>query len=229
MISKPYFQSWLGDTTQHNWYIFVNARAWNCCILCFSSLRPSEAHTHHLNISTLLQIMAFRLFGAKPLSETMRPYCQLDPEEHISINFIQISKFSFKEIHSKLSSAKVAAIFPGFNVLTLHLLEYSSTTVSISWVLMPGPITSQDRWFHMFHEEPFLLPASSHRRAGDGGGRPSSVMSLGVASVGGPSHGHPASPIVVGSLWKDTDPRSPEPLDVRGGWLWLIGVVRWTT
>ena len=64
---------------------------------------------------------------------------------------------------------------------------------------------------------------------GDGGGRPSSMMSLGVASVGGHSHGHPASPIGVGSLWEDTNPRSPEPLVVRGGWLWLIWVVRWTT
>ena len=64
---------------------------------------------------------------------------------------------------------------------------------------------------------------------GDGGGRPSSVMSLGVASVAGHPHGHPASPIGVGSLWEDTDPRSPEPLVVRGGWLWLIWVVWWTT
>ena len=64
---------------------------------------------------------------------------------------------------------------------------------------------------------------------GDGGGRPSSVMSLGVTSVGGHSHGHPASPIGVGSSWEDIDPRSPEPLVVRGGWLWLIWVVRWTT
>ena len=64
---------------------------------------------------------------------------------------------------------------------------------------------------------------------GDGGGRPSSVMSLGVTSVGGHSHGHPASPIGVGSSWENIDPRSPEPLVVRGGWLWLIWVVRWTT
>ena len=69
----------------------------------------------------------------------------------------------------------------------------------------------------------------SGRFPGDGGGRPSSVMSLGVTSVGGHSHGHPASPIGVGSSWEDIDPRSPEPLVVRGGWLWLICVVRWTT
>ena len=74
-----------------------------------------------------------------------------------------------------------------------------------------------------------LVYGSASKTAGDGGGRPSSVMSLGVASVGGHSHGHPASPIGVGSLWEDIDPRSPEPLVVRGGWLWLIWVVRWTT
>ena len=37
------------------------------------------------------------------------------------------------------------------------------------------------------------------------------MMSLGVTSVGGHSHGHPASPIGVGSSWEDIDPRSPEP------------------
>ena len=60
----------------------------------------------------------------------------------------------------------------------------------------------------------------------DGGGRPSSVMSLGVTSVGGHSHGHPASPIGVGSSWEDIDPRTPEPLVVRGvgsGWSGLYG------
>ena len=84
---------------------------------------------------------------------------------------------------------------------------------------MRGCVAYDDRW-------PWLLSSKSF---GDGGGRPSSVMSLGVTSVGGHSHGHPASPIGVGSSWEDIDPRSPEPLVVRGGWLWLIWVVRWTT
>ena len=35
--------------------------------------------------------MAWRLFGAKPLSEPMLPYCQLDPKEHILEKFY--SKF----------------------------------------------------------------------------------------------------------------------------------------
>ena len=37
--------------------------------------------------SPLVQIMACRLDGAKPLSEPMLPYYQLDPKEHISMKF----------------------------------------------------------------------------------------------------------------------------------------------
>ena len=47
--------------------------------------------------------MAWRLLGAKPLSEPMLSYCQLDPKEHISVNFyLKIKKFSFKEMHLKM-------------------------------------------------------------------------------------------------------------------------------
>ena len=38
-----------------------------------------------VNLSSLFQIMACRLIGAKPLSEPMLDYCQLDPCEHISM------------------------------------------------------------------------------------------------------------------------------------------------
>ena len=37
--------------------------------------------------SALVEIMACRLFGAKPLFEPMLTYCQLDPKEHISMIF----------------------------------------------------------------------------------------------------------------------------------------------
>ena len=105
--------------------------------------------------------------------------------------------------------------------------------------------TDEDQWQIIASLEDNVLVQISHKNntlakdilfsintlkcPGDGGGRPSSVMSLGVTSVGGHSHGHPASPIGVGSSWEDIDPRSPEPLVVRGGWIWLIWVVRWTT
>ena len=43
--------------------------------LPFNSLRPSDAYMRQCNIPPLLQIMACRLFGAKPLSEAMLEYC----------------------------------------------------------------------------------------------------------------------------------------------------------
>ena len=51
------------------------------------SLRPSDAYMHQYNIPTLVQIMACRLFGTKPLSDPILPYCQLHPKEHISVKF----------------------------------------------------------------------------------------------------------------------------------------------
>ena len=70
------------------------------CVSGFNSLRLSYIYMHQENIPTLLQIMACRLFGAKPLSEPMLLYCQLDP---ISVKFfLKVKKFSFTEIHLKM-------------------------------------------------------------------------------------------------------------------------------
>ena len=48
----------------------------------------SEHHAEHMFQwirSALVQIMACRLFGAKPLSKPMVGYCQLDPQEQTSV------------------------------------------------------------------------------------------------------------------------------------------------
>ena len=37
--------------------------------------------------SALVQIMACRLFGAKPLSKPMLGYCQMDPWEQTSVKY----------------------------------------------------------------------------------------------------------------------------------------------
>ena len=55
--------------------------------------------------------MAWRLYSAKPLSEPMLPYSQLDPKN-------KIHKFSFKEIHLKMS-AKWQPFCLCLSVLTL--------------------------------------------------------------------------------------------------------------
>ena len=48
------------------------------------------------NIPTSLQIMTCCLFGVKPLSESVLPYCQLDLKEHISVKLDS----KFKSFHS---------------------------------------------------------------------------------------------------------------------------------
>ena len=64
--------------------------------------------------SALVQIMACRLFGAKPLSKPMLVYCQLDA---IGINFTenltQTQNFSLKKMHLKITSAKWRPFCPG--------------------------------------------------------------------------------------------------------------------
>ena len=47
---------------------------------------------HHWIRSALVQIMACRLFGAKPLSEPVLGYCWLDPSEQTSVKFLSKCK-----------------------------------------------------------------------------------------------------------------------------------------
>ena len=75
-------------------YIFRygDAAIWRACIgntikmicdqfslLYLNSSPPSDAYMRQWIGAALVQIMARRLFGAKPLSEPMLGYCQLDP------------------------------------------------------------------------------------------------------------------------------------------------------
>ena len=48
---------------------------------------PSAAYMRQWIESTLVQIMACRLYGAKPLCKPMLGYCQLDPREQTSVKF----------------------------------------------------------------------------------------------------------------------------------------------
>ena len=54
---------------------------------CVNSSKPSDAYTRQYTILTLVQLMACRLLGAKPLPEPVLTGCQLDPWEHISVKF----------------------------------------------------------------------------------------------------------------------------------------------
>ena len=78
--------------------------------------------------------MACRLFGAKPLSEPMLPYCQLDPKDHKSMKFY--FNFLFEERHLKMSSAKWQTLCLGLNVWT-SLHESNSRWANKLWT--PNP------------------------------------------------------------------------------------------
>ena len=122
---------WLGwnniETTQaHNWYMSFQ----HDIINAVDSLRPSDAYIHQYNIPTLVQIMACRLFGAKPLSEQMLHYGQLDPKEHISVKFpLKFQSFRLKKCTWK---------WRPFCLLTLYKLHcYKKTSkyiyIFFSW------------------------------------------------------------------------------------------------
>ena len=70
----------------------------------------------------LVEIMACRLFGAKPLSKPMLGYCQLHPHSsghwsaipwHPCETLIKIQNFSFTKMHLKISSANRRPFCPG--------------------------------------------------------------------------------------------------------------------
>ena len=52
-----------------------------------NSSPPSATYMRQWTGSALLQIMAWRLFGAKPLSKPMLGYCQLYPWEQTTVKF----------------------------------------------------------------------------------------------------------------------------------------------
>ena len=73
------------------------------------------------NIPTLLQIIACQLLGAKPLSEIILPYYQLDHKEHISVKFY----LNFKSFHSRKCTWKCCLWNGGHFVLQSSLQIHS--------------------------------------------------------------------------------------------------------
>ena len=80
--------------------------------------------------SALVQVMACRLLGVKPLLEPMLTYYQLDLQEHTSVKLeSKHKKFPFIKIQLKMSSAKWRPFCPGgggggggdeFSTLSFH-------------------------------------------------------------------------------------------------------------
>ena len=62
-----------------------------------NSSPPSAVYMRQWTGPSLVQIMACRLFSAKPLPESMLVYCQLDPWEQVSVKF----ESEFYPFHSR--------------------------------------------------------------------------------------------------------------------------------
>ena len=84
-------------------------------------LQPNSLRQHNMPI--FVRKMACRLSGAKPLSEPMLPYCQLDPKEYNSVNFYS----TFKRMHLKMPSAKWRPFCLGLHVLRNVVTSHTFT------------------------------------------------------------------------------------------------------
>ena len=56
-------------------------------MLNLKTLWHSDANWRHVFLSTLVQIMTYRLHNVKPVPESELIYCQVDLPEHLSIRF----------------------------------------------------------------------------------------------------------------------------------------------
>ena len=69
----------------------------NTRIMPANSSPPSAAYMRQWTRSAVIQIMACRLFDAKPLSKPMLGYCQLDPWNKLQWNFNQNTNIFIQE------------------------------------------------------------------------------------------------------------------------------------
>ena len=101
-----------------NWRIYaslvLNELTKTCCAISddlrFPWTPPSAAYIRQWIRSTLVEIMACRLFGAKLSSEPMLGYCPMDPKEQTSAVLIKIPIFFIHEIASENVVSEMAAI-----------------------------------------------------------------------------------------------------------------------
>ena len=82
----------------------------------------------HCTMPLLVQTMACRLFGAKPLSAPMLMYCQLDPRNIL----ITIETFSSKKMYSKMLPAEWQPFCLDLSELT-HFIIYIMKCTQYDW------------------------------------------------------------------------------------------------
>ena len=99
--------------------------------LCFNSLPPSAVYTcmRQWNGSAVVQVMACRLFGAKPLPEPMLTYFQLNPYEQTTV------KFAFKYIFFIVENAFENVVCEMSDILSRGRWVNKLWLLLLSWLL----------------------------------------------------------------------------------------------
>ena len=92
----------------------------------FNSSPPSAAYMHQWIRSSLVQIMASCLFGAKPLPKPVLGYCQLDPYK-LQWNNNQNTKLFIHENASENTVCEMAAILSWGRWVYIGNLWYSAS------------------------------------------------------------------------------------------------------
>ena len=99
---------------------------------------------------SLVKIIVCRLFGAKPLSEPMLYYCQLEPKELALVELYFIcykSNIFIKKMRLKMSSGKCRIFCLGLNVLhcqSRHHIGRNRVPYKLVYTWMVVPTTNPD-------------------------------------------------------------------------------------
>ena len=91
-----------------------------------NSLRPSDAYMRRWTGSSLVQILACRLYGDRPLSEPMLEYCYWAFRNKLQWNFNRNSNIFIQKIAFKTLSAKLCLSYLGLNELNHKFKHYPS-------------------------------------------------------------------------------------------------------
>ena len=96
-IFHPYFGIGVYNDISVSCFFCPQVCEWFLNLPWLNSSPPSATNMHQWTGSALVQIMACRLFHAKPLSKPMLGYCQLDSQEQTSVKF----QSNYKTFHSR--------------------------------------------------------------------------------------------------------------------------------
>ena len=121
-----------------------------------NSSPPSAAYMRQWIGSALVETMAWRLFGAKPLSKPMLVYYQLDHKELTLVNFFsQISNFFIQENSFKNVVCEMAAFLSRGRWVNLY---GSLCGIIIFTVLVSIYTSTNDRFASWLHScQPFAI------------------------------------------------------------------------